>query len=120
MKLGVQKKHGLSVTIERACGRPQGGKKCRSSAVLEIGTENQDFLANLKWFTILVLCSDVFAVHSCPLLCLQRQIAKLACRLFYCWTLLGNNNMAKNLLVFTSSYGGTVVGVLPHGSVERR
>ena len=33
--------------------------------------------------------------------CLQRQVAKLACRLFYCWVLLRNSNMATNLHVFT-------------------
>jgi len=37
--------------------------------------------------------------------CLQRHVAKRACRLFYCWTLLRNNNMATNLDVFASSYG---------------
>jgi len=29
------------------------------------------------------LCSDEFAVHSCLLLCLQRQVAKLASRLLF-------------------------------------
>jgi len=29
-----------------------------------------------------------FAVHSCPLLCLQREVAKLASRLFCCCPLL--------------------------------
>jgi len=37
---------------------------------------------HLQWtrarFTDLVWCSDEFAVHSCPLLCLQKQITKLA------------------------------------------
>ena len=36
---------------------------------------------------------------------LQRQVVKLACRLFYCWVLLRNNNMATNLHVITSNYG---------------
>ena len=48
--------------------------------------------------------SDELAVPSCPLLCLQGQVAKLASGLFYCWSLLCNNNMATNLLMFTSSY----------------
>jgi len=33
--------------------------------------------------------------------CLQKQVAKLACRLFYSWVLLRNNNMATNLHVLT-------------------
>ena len=33
------------------------------------------------------------------------QGAKLASRLFYCWFLLRNNNMATNLQMFTSSHG---------------
>jgi len=45
------------------------------------------------------------AFHSCPLLCLQRHVAKLASSLFYCWALLRNNTVATNLHVFTSSYG---------------
>ena len=36
---------------------------------------------------------------------LLRQVAKLECWLLYCWTWLGNNNMATNLHVVTSSYG---------------
>ena len=59
-------------------------------------------------FTVLLLRSDEFAVHSCPLLCgrcLQRQVAKLLCWLFYWWTLLRNNDMVTNLHVFTSCYG---------------
>jgi len=35
------------------------------------------------------------------LVCLQRQVAKLSCRLFYCLTLLRNNNMSANLHVFS-------------------
>ena len=53
---------------------------------------------------VLALCSDDFAVHSRPLLCLQRQVVKLASRWFCCWNFLRNNNMATNLHVFTSSY----------------
>jgi len=36
-------------------------------------------------------------------------------RMFYCWYLLCNNNMAANLR-FTSSYN---IGVLPHATAER-
>ena len=53
-------------------------------------------------FTVMVSCSDKLAVHSCPLLCLQRWVAKLASRLFYCWSLLCNNSMTTNLQRFTS------------------
>ena len=49
-------------------------------------------------------CSGKIAVHSCPLLCLQGQVAKFASGLFYCWSSLCNNNMATNLLMFTFSY----------------
>jgi len=54
--------------------------------------------------TVLVSCSDEIAVHSCPLICLQRQVAKLAGGLFRCWSFLRNNNMPSNRRVFTSSY----------------
>jgi len=53
-------------------------------------------------FTAIVSCSDELAVHSCPLLCLQRWVAKLASGSFYCWSLLPINNMATNLQKFTS------------------
>jgi len=53
----------------------------------------------------MVLCSDELADHSCPLLCLQRQVVKLASGLLYCRSLLRNNNMATNLHRFTSSNG---------------
>ena len=56
-------------------------------------------------FAVIVSCSDEFAVHSYPLLCLQRLVAEVASRLFYCWSLLRNNNMATNLQKFTSYYG---------------
>jgi len=46
---------------------------------------------------VVVSCSYELAVFSCPLLCLQRQVAKLASRLCYCCSLLRNNNMATNL-----------------------
>jgi len=42
-------------------------------------------------FTVLVSCSDQLAIHSCPLICLQRQVAKLASGLFWCWSLLRHN-----------------------------
>ena len=46
-----------------------------------------------------VHCSDVMppAVHSCPLFCLQREVEKLASGLFYCYSLLRNNNMATKV-----------------------
>jgi len=40
----------------------------------------------------------------CPLLCLQRKVAKLACRLFCSCPSLGNNNMAINLQRFATCY----------------
>jgi len=54
-------------------------------------------------FTVLVSCSHELAVHSCPLLGLQSQVAKLASELFHRWSLLRNNNMATNRQKFTSS-----------------
>jgi len=40
-------------------------------------------------FTVLVSRRDeLLTVHSCPLICLQRQVAKLGKELFYYWTLL--------------------------------
>jgi len=56
-------------------------------------------------FIVLVSCSDELEVHSCPLLCLQRQVAKLANGLLYFWFLLHTNDMATNLQKITSSYG---------------
>jgi len=55
-------------------------------------------------FTVVVSCNDELAVHSCPLLCLQRWVAKFASGLFYCWSSLCNNNMATNLQRFTLYY----------------
>jgi len=54
-----------------------------------------------------VLCSDENSqfTHVRCFACLQRQVEKLACRLFYCWTLLRNDEMETNFHVFTSSYG---------------
>ena len=57
-------------------------------------------------FTIIVSCSDELAVHSCPLLCLQRRVAKVASGLLNCWSLLRNNNMATNLQRFSLYNGG--------------
>jgi len=59
------------------------------------------------------------AVHSWPLLCLQREVAKLVSGFFYCCYLLLNNNMATNLQSFASSKV-VGVGVLPLVTVERR
>jgi len=56
-------------------------------------------------FTVLVPCSDELAVHSYPLLCLQRQVAKLASGFFCCWSSLRNNNMATYLQRVASCYG---------------
>jgi len=64
-------------------------------------------------FTVLESCSDELAVMqwwACSslnsLLCLQRQVAKLANELFYYWPLLRSNNMATNIRRCTSGYGG--------------
>jgi len=51
-----------------------------------------------------VSCSDELAVHTCPLLCLQKRVAKVAIGLFYCWSSLRNNSMATNLQRFTLFY----------------
>ena len=113
----------------KTTGHPLGGYG-RLSSPIEIGTMNQNFLEFLTsaaqfrlidlllaitvplpvWhshctrarFTVLVSCSGELAVHSCPLLCLQGQVAKIASGWFYCWSLLCNNNMATKLLMFTS------------------
>ena len=50
-------------------------------------------------------------------MCLQRQVVKLAIRLFYCWSLL-RNKQGKNLQNFASATV-TVADVLPHVTVER-
>jgi len=55
-------------------------------------------------FTVIVSCSDELAIHSCFFLCLQRRVAKVTSRLFYCWSLLRNNTMATNLQRFTLYY----------------
>ena len=64
--------------------------------------------------TALVSCSDELAVRW-PLLCLQRQVAKLACGLFYYLCLLRNNNTAINFQTFTSSYGSRRFTARDHG-----
>ena len=56
-------------------------------------------------FTVIVCGSDELAIHSYPLLCLQRRVAKVTSGFFYCWSLLRNNNMATNLQRFTLHYG---------------
>jgi len=68
-------------------------------------------------FTVLLTCSDELAVHLNQLFCLQRQVAKLGSELFYYWPLLRNNNMAT---IFEDALEVTVVGVLPHVTIERR
>ena len=50
------------------------------------------------------------------LLCLQMQVAKLASGLLYSGSLLRNNNTAKNLQMFTSSYGSRRFGAWDKGS----
>jgi len=62
-------------------------------------------------FTVLVSCTDEIVVHSCPLLCLQGQVAKLASGLFHYWSLLRNNYTTRNL---QNSLQVTAVGVFPH------
>ena len=52
--------------------------------------------------------SDELAVHSCSFLCLQRQVVKLANRLFYVWSLL-RNNTAANLQITRSLQVAVVV-----------
>ena len=104
-----------------------GGEK-RAFSSLEFGTKNQKFL-DLKLaakfqlihlivaktvylpvctrarLAVLVSCNDEITVRSCQFLHLQMQVAKLENGLFYCWSLLRNNNAAINLQTFTSSYG---------------
>ena len=61
-------------------------------------------------FTVTVWCSNELAIHSCPLLCLQRRVAKVASGFFYCWSLLRNNNMPKKFQRFTLHYGSRRFG----------
>ena len=68
-------------------------------------------------FTVLVSCSDELAVHSCPLLCRQGQVAKLSSEFFYCSSSLRNKTMAKNLQRFILRSGN---GRFLACTVERR
>jgi len=52
----------------------------------------------------MVSFGDELVVHSCLLLCLQREVVKVARALFYCWSVLRNNTMATNLQRFTLCY----------------
>jgi len=61
---------------------------------------------HMSHFRYLVPCSHEPVFHSCRVLCLQRQDAKLASELFYCLSLLRFNSMVSNLQKLTSSYGG--------------
>ena len=72
---------------------------------------NDSFLAGMKLtlhktqvhsYSVMHWC---LAVHSSPLLCLQRRAAKVASGLFCYWSLVRNNNMATNLQRFTLYYG---------------
>jgi len=114
-------------------GRRQGWKT-GICPPLEIGIKNQIFLEKTEvgifipifWFdscndsflpvwnshrtrvrfTVIVSCSDEFAVHSCHLLYLQRWVTKVASGLFYCWSSLRNNNLETNLQRF-NLYSGS-------------
>ena len=113
---------------------------------LEIGIKNQIFLEKLEvgilipiidlilamtvfllvWnshctrdrFTVVVLCSDELAVHSCPFLCLQRWVAKVASGLLYCWSFYCVAITWEQ--IFKSSLYIAVAGILLHETVERR
>jgi len=56
-------------------------------------------------FTILVSRNGELAIHSGPLICLQKQITKLASGLFDCSPLLRDNSRATNHHSLTSSCG---------------
>jgi len=68
-------------------------------------------------FTVVVSCGDELAVHSCPLLCLHRRVAKVASRLFYCWSYCVTITWQQ---ICKGSLCITVVGVLLHETVKRR
>jgi len=74
-------------------------------------------LPKIQVYSYMMSCSDELAVQSCPLLCLQRQLAKVASRLFtvglYCVTITWQQ-------IFKGSLQVMVVGVLPHMKVELR
>ena len=117
--------------VNNCMGVRRGGKT--GICPLKIGIKNQTFLEKteagilipINWFdscndsflpvwnshctrvgfTVMVSYSDQLAVHSCPLFCLQRRVAKVASGFFYCWSLLRDNNMATNLQRFTVYYG---------------
>ena len=80
------------------------------SGILPGFLTNQNF-----WGWTCTLCNPIFyttefAVHSYPLIYPQRQVAKLASGLFYCWSLLRNNNVFSNVQRLTSSYGSRWLG----------
>jgi len=69
-------------------------------------------------FTVLVSCrNELLTVHPCPLICLQRQIAKLGNGVVCFWPLMRNNTMPTNI---QSSLQVAAIGVLPPETVERR
>jgi len=66
-----------------ACARfTKFERRLKSSTLLTFGYSSDEFAVLLMTFTVLVWCNDELAVHSCPLICLQRQVAKLAIGLF--------------------------------------
>jgi len=122
--------NGLSGKCYRSMGVRRGVQNGRYP--LEMRTMTQKFIENLKseafrlidlilaltvylavWhshctrtrITILLSYSDELAFHSCSLLCLQRQVTKLASGLLYRWSLLRNNNMPANVQRFASNNG---------------
>ena len=68
-------------------------------------------------FTVTMSCSDEIAVHSCPLLCAQREVVKHASGLFYFWSLYVTTIWQP---IFKVHFMLLVVGVLPHVTVECR
>jgi len=71
--------------------------------------ERHHWLAPPEQYSWLRYCCAVMSsqfTHVRCFACLQRQVARLACWLFYRWSLLRNNNVATNLYVFTSSSVG--------------
>ena len=64
----------------------------------------------------IVSCFDELAVHTCPLFCLQRWVAKVASGLFavglYCVTMPRQQTCKGSLYI-------KVAGVLLHETVER-
>jgi len=93
---------------------PQSAVHVHSSAFQDVGSsEDNQFIYRYDTHIAqepgsLFCCHAVvgeLAIHSCPFLCLQRQVAKFASGLFYCiWSLLCNNTMATNLLMLASHY----------------